>query len=101
MASGSFIAKTETEIRGTGYCVDSLEAALGCFFNTDSFDEAVLRAVNLGDDADTTSTIIGPIAGAYSGHFRSVACPRLNPAISCRVRVLLIGAKLGYSSMRQ
>lgn len=67
MATGRFIAKTEGQIRGTGYCVESLEAALWCFFNTDSLEEAVLRAVNLGEDADTTGAIVGQLAGAYYG----------------------------------
>ncbi|WP_254783970.1 ADP-ribosylglycohydrolase family protein [Collimonas sp. OK307] len=67
LATASFITKAEADIRGSGYCIDSLEAALWCFFNTDSFDDAVLRAVNLGDDADTTGAITGQIAGAYYG----------------------------------
>ena len=67
LASGIFVEKEESNIRGTGYCVESLEAALWCFFNTDSFEQAVLRAVNLGDDADTTGAIVGQIAGAYYG----------------------------------
>ncbi|WP_308922332.1 ADP-ribosylglycohydrolase family protein [Janthinobacterium sp. J1-1] len=67
LATGNFIAKEEAQIRGTGYCVDSLEASLWCFFNTDSFEVAVLRAANLGDDADTTAAITGQIAGAYYG----------------------------------
>ena len=67
LATGAFILKNEGNIRGTGYCVASLEAALWCFFNTDSFEEAVLRAVNLGDDADTTAAIVGQVAGAYYG----------------------------------
>lgn len=67
LASGTFISKDEQQIRGTGYCVESLEAALWCFFNTPSFEEAVLRAANLGDDADTTAAIVGQIAGAYYG----------------------------------
>lgn len=67
LATGNFIAKQEAQIRGTGYCVDSLEASLWCFFNTDSFEAAVLRAANLGDDADTTAAITGQIAGAYYG----------------------------------
>jgi len=67
MASGAFLDKTEGQIRGSGYCVESLEAALWCFFHTDSFEAAVLRAVNLGDDADTTGAIVGQIAGAYYG----------------------------------
>lgn len=67
LASGSLIAKPESQIRGTGYCVDSLEASLWCFFHTDSFEAAVLRAANLGDDADTTAAITGQLAGAYYG----------------------------------
>jgi ADP-ribosyl-[dinitrogen reductase] hydrolase len=67
LANGAFIAKEEREIRGSGYCVESLEAALWCFFNTESFEQAVLRAVNLGDDADTTAAIVGQLAGTYYG----------------------------------
>jgi ADP-ribosyl-[dinitrogen reductase] hydrolase len=67
MATGDFIAKNANQIRGNGYCVDSLEAALWCFFNTDTFDAAVLKAANLGDDADTTAAIVGQIAGAFYG----------------------------------
>ncbi len=67
LATGSFIGKDLREIRGNGYCVDSLEAALWCFFGSDSFEEAVLKAANLGDDADTTAAIAGQIAGAYYG----------------------------------
>ena len=47
--------------------VESLEASLWAFHNSSSFDEAVLRAVNLGDDADTTGAICGQLAGAYWG----------------------------------
>jgi ADP-ribosyl-[dinitrogen reductase] hydrolase len=67
LATGAFLAKAESAINGTGYCVASLEAALWCFFKTDSFQDAVLRAANLGDDADTTAAITGQIAGAYYG----------------------------------
>jgi ADP-ribosyl-[dinitrogen reductase] hydrolase len=54
-------------IRGSGYCIESLHAALWCFFTTSTFAEAILKAVNLGDDADTTGAIVGQIAGAYYG----------------------------------
>lgn len=67
LAGGAFVFKDEGQIRGTGYCVHSLEAALWCFFNTRNFEDAVLRAANLGDDADTTAAIVGQIAGAYYG----------------------------------
>lgn len=54
-------------IRGTGYVVDCLRAALWCFATTDSFGDAVLKAANLGDDADTTAAVCGQLAGAYYG----------------------------------
>jgi ADP-ribosyl-[dinitrogen reductase] hydrolase len=67
LASGSYVTKDEADIAGTGYCVASLEAALWCFHHTQSFEEAILRAANLGDDADTTAAIVGQVAGAYYG----------------------------------
>lgn len=67
LATCSYFGKDESQIRGTGYAVASLEAALWCFKNTDTFEAAVLRAANLGDDADTTAAIVGQIAGAHYG----------------------------------
>ncbi|MGM9424723.1 ADP-ribosylglycohydrolase family protein [Hydrogenophaga sp. MI9] len=67
LARGDYLDKTEADIRGSGYAVDSLEAALWCFHQTESFEAAVLRAANLGDDADTTAAIVGQVAGAYYG----------------------------------
>ncbi len=67
IANRAYLDKSEDEIRGSGYCVASLEAALWCFARTDSFADAVLRAANLGDDADTTAAIAGQVAGAYYG----------------------------------
>lgn len=66
VAYGSYRNKNET-IRGSGWVVESLEAALWSFYNTSSFEEAVLKAVNLGNDADTTGAVCGQIAGAYYG----------------------------------
>lgn len=45
----------------------SLEAALWAFVGADDFEDAVLRAVNLGDDADTTGAVCGQLAGARWG----------------------------------
>lgn len=67
IAEGSYKRKQPPEIKGSGYVVKSLEAALWAFYHSDSFDDAVLKAVNLGDDADTTGAIVGQIAGAYYG----------------------------------
>jgi ADP-ribosyl-[dinitrogen reductase] hydrolase len=67
IARGDYRAKAPPEIRGTGYVVESLEAALWCVHTTESFESAVLRAVNLGHDADTTAAICGQLAGAMYG----------------------------------
>jgi len=67
IANGSYSSKTIDQVRGTGYVVQSLEAALWCFDKTNSFEEAILQATNLGDDADTTAAICGQIAGAFYG----------------------------------
>lgn len=67
VASGSFRERKPPEISGSGYVVKSLEAALWAFHDASSFEEAVLRAVNLGDDADTTGAVCGQLAGAYWG----------------------------------
>ncbi len=67
VAGGSFKDRNPPGIRGTGYVVRSLEAALWAFHRSDSFREGALLAVNLGDDADTTGAIYGQIAGAHYG----------------------------------
>jgi ADP-ribosylglycohydrolase len=67
IASGSFKRLNPPDIKGTGYVVKSLEAALWAFFHGSSFEEGCLLAVNLGDDADTTGAIYGQLAGAYYG----------------------------------
>lgn len=67
IANQRYRTKAESEIKGSGYCVESLEAALWCFASTKSYSEAVLSAANLGDDADTTAAICGQLAGAFYG----------------------------------
>jgi ADP-ribosylglycohydrolase len=67
VSRGSFRTKPAAHIRGSGYVVESLEAALWAFHDATDFREAVLRAVNLGDDADTTGAVCGQLAGAYWG----------------------------------
>ena len=67
LAAADYTEKTLDMIRGTGYAVASLEAALWCFSSTSSFESAVLAAANLGDDADTTAAIVGQVAGAFYG----------------------------------
>jgi len=67
ITSGSFKRKNPPQIRGTGYVVRSLEAALWAFHHGSTFKEGCLLAVNLGDDADTTGAVYGQLAGAFYG----------------------------------
>lgn len=54
--------------KNTGFVTDTLQAALWCFKNSTSFDEGLLKVVNLGGDADTIGAVYGQIAGAWYGH---------------------------------
>ncbi len=67
IAAGSFKEKEPPGIKGSGYVVESLEAALWAFHNSSTFEAGCLLAVNLGDDADTTGAVYGQLAGAYYG----------------------------------
>lgn len=58
----------EDEISSSGYVVHTLEASIWCLLNTDSFKDAVLKAVNLGDDTDTVAAVTGGLAGLYYGY---------------------------------
>ena len=63
-----FAALPADNIRSSGYVVDSLEAAVWSLANTDSFGDALLKAVNLGEDTDTVGAITGGLAGLYYGY---------------------------------
>lgn len=58
----------EESIISDGYVVHTLEAALWCLLTTDSYKDCVLKAVNLGDDTDTTAAVAGGLAGALYGY---------------------------------
>jgi len=57
----------EDEIQSSGYVVHTLEASIWCLLNSNTFTEAVLKAVNLGDDTDTTGIVTGGLAGIHYG----------------------------------
>jgi ADP-ribosylglycohydrolase len=61
----NFFNTPEEEILSGGYVVHTLEAAIWCLGTTSSFKEAVLKAINLGDDTDTVGAITGALAGMY------------------------------------
>ena len=67
VSRGSFRELQPPQIVGSGYVVRGLEAALWAFHDAEDFRQAVLRAVNLGDDADTTGAICGQLAGGVLG----------------------------------
>ncbi|ALI98088.1 ADP-ribosylglycohydrolase family protein [Rufibacter tibetensis] len=67
IAKGSFKHRNPPLIQGSGYVVKSLEAALWAFYNSSTFEDGCLLAVNLGDDSDTTGAVYGQLAGAYYG----------------------------------
>lgn len=63
----SFAGLEKADIRSSGYVVDTLEASLWCLANTKNYREAVLAAVNLGNDTDTIGAIVGGLAGLAYG----------------------------------
>jgi ADP-ribosylglycohydrolase len=58
----------ENQIRSSGYVLHTLEASIWCLLNTDNYKDAVLKAVNLGQDTDTTGAVTGGLAGLLYGH---------------------------------
>ena len=65
--SGDIQTIPPERIHASGYVLDTLEASLWCLLTTNSFAEAVLKAVNLGEDTDTTGAVTGGLAGIYYG----------------------------------
>ena len=57
----------ESDIRSSGYVIHTLEASIWCFLNSESFPEATLLGVNLGEDTDTTGIAVGGLAGIFYG----------------------------------
>lgn len=58
----------EEEINSSGYVLSTLEASFWCLLTTDNYRDAVLKAVNLGSDTDTTGAVTGGLAGLLYGH---------------------------------
>ena len=65
--SGDISSLSESEIRSSGYVIHTLEASIWCLCNTGSYQDAVLTAVNLGEDTDTTAIVTGGLAGLEYG----------------------------------
>jgi ADP-ribosylglycohydrolase len=65
--SGKIAELPIEEINSGGYVIDTLEASIWCVWNSSSYSESVLKAVNLGGDTDTTAAVTGGLAGIYYG----------------------------------
>lgn len=102
IARASYRTKSEEMIRGSGYVVESLEAALWAFARTENFKDAILMAANLGDDADTTAAVCGQVAGAYYGQ-QGIAL-RWQERLTMRTEILKLAdqlwAKAGSSNKK-
>jgi ADP-ribosyl-[dinitrogen reductase] hydrolase len=59
--------RSRKDLPNTGWVRHTLESALWAVLTTQSFEEALIQAVNLGNDADTTGSVTGAIAGAMYG----------------------------------
>jgi ADP-ribosylglycohydrolase len=62
-----FLTKSRNAISSSGFVVDTVEAALWAFFGTDTFEDGLIKVVNLGKDTDTVGAVYGILAGAYYG----------------------------------
>ncbi len=90
IARAEYRRKSHSDVRGTGYVVHCLEAALWCFWVTDNYRDAVLAAANLGDDADTTAAVCGQVAGAF--YDEAEIPPAWLDRLAMREEIRLLGA---------
>ena len=67
LLDGDIYDLDESEIKSDGFVVHTLEASIWCLLTTNTYKEAVLKAVNLGDDTDTTAAVVGGLAGLLYG----------------------------------
>lgn len=66
-SAAAFAREPEDSIKSSGYVVATLEAAVWCLMNTDTYADCVLKAVNLGSDTDTVAAVAGGLAGCLYG----------------------------------
>lgn len=65
--NGSIIDLNVSDIKSSGYVIDTLEASLWCVLNNDSYENSVVQAINLGNDTDTIGAITGSMCGIIYG----------------------------------
>lgn len=96
--SAQYRAKTQQQISSGGYVLDTLEAAMWCFYHGETYEETVLLAANLGDDADTVGAVAGQIAGAYYGMI-NIPQPWIRRLIRSK-QIALIASRLYEQGVR-
>lgn len=67
LLDGDIYDLDESDIQSSGFVVHTLEASIWCLLTTNTYKEAVLKAVNLGIDTDTTAAVVGGLAGLLHG----------------------------------
>ncbi len=85
----------EYKIKSRGYAIDTLEAALWCCLNNDSYKKTVLATVNLGGDTDTIGAVAGGLAGLYYG-FKNIPKEWIN-VVARKEDIIELANKLNNS----
>ncbi len=67
ITNGKLAELQESSIQSSGYVIHTLEASIWCLLTTNSYKDAVIKAVNLGEDTDTTGAVVGGLAGLFYG----------------------------------
>lgn len=67
ITNGKLAGLQEACIQSSGYVIHTLEASIWCLLTTKSYKQAVLKAINLGEDTDTTGAVVGGLAGLFYG----------------------------------
>jgi ADP-ribosylglycohydrolase len=67
LLAGDLTRRPESEIGSSGYVIQTLTASLWCLLTTATYEDCVLKAVNLGGDTDTTGCVAGGLAGVLYG----------------------------------
>ena len=81
-------------IESSGYVIHTLEASIWCLLSTETYQEAILKAVNLGEDADTTAAVTGALAGLLYG-FETIPDSWLNQ-LAKREEIEDLAARLAF-----
>ena len=68
LINGNIYELNENVIQSGGYVIQTLEASIWCLLTSDTYEDAVLKAVNLGGDTDTTGAVTGGLAGLFYGY---------------------------------